>query len=328
MTNTRSASFPALGTTATLVLAGGGEDGFSSEGSWHRALAELRSELHAIDLAASRFRPDSELARLNAADGQPVKVSALMLDAVCAALRAARLTGGLVDPTIGRALRIIGYDRDFCDIETTAAPVRFEARALPGWQAVQVDRDASTLQLPKGVELDLGATAKALCADRSARRVAEVIAAGVLVSLGGDVAVAGTAPQGGWAVRIADDHAARPDADGPVVSMLAGGLATSSTTVRRWERGGQALHHVVDPATGVPASGCWRTVSVAAGTCLDANIASCASILLGAAAQVWLESRRLPARLVAIEGQVTTTCGWPSDPDPLREAAPSLPGRR
>ena len=112
-------------------------------------------------------------------------------------------------------------------------------------------------------------------------------------------------------MRVTDDHAAGPDEPGETVAIDSGGLATSSTTVRRWTRGDRSLHHVVDPATGEPATGCWRTVSVAASTCVDANIATTAAIVRGASAVEWLAARRLPTRLVHADGRVVRVGGWP-----------------
>jgi len=132
--------------------------------------------------------------------------------------------------------------------------------------------------------------------------------------------VAGPAPAGGWQIRVTDDHAAGPEAPGQTVSVSSGGLATSSTTVRSWASDGQRMHHIIDPSTGQPVDSCWRTVSVAAGNCVDANTASTAAIIRGEAALPWLRDAGLPARLVAHDGTVETTAGWPS---------PSLPaGRR
>ncbi len=298
-------SFAALGTTATLVV--------TEPDTQDEALDALRAELDAIDRAASRFRSDSELSRLNGAHGQAFAVSPLFLEALEAALRAAQLTQGRVDPTVGGAMRVIGYDRDFAAIGQGQPTVRIEMRPVPGWQAVRIDRPASLVQLPAGVELDLGATAKALCADRAARAIAAATNAGVLVSLGGDIAVAGSPPEGGWVVRVTHDHAAPPSVDGPTISLRSGGLATSSTSVRRWLHGGRSMHHLVDPATGSPAREYWRTVSVAAGSCLDANTASCAAIILGPEAPDWLAARGLPSRLVNPAGRVTAVGGWPPE---------------
>ena len=167
--------------------------------------------------------------------------------------------------------------------------------------------------MPSGVELDLGATAKALAADDAARSIAESTDTGVLVSLGGDLAVAGAAPRGGWAVLIADDHAAPLDSPGPTVTISAGGLATSGTAVRRWRTDSGEAHHILDPRTGRSALTPWRTVSVAATTCADANIAATTAIILGEAGVDWLAGRNLPARCVRADGSVTTVGGWPSE---------------
>jgi thiamine biosynthesis lipoprotein len=135
----------------------------------------------------------------------------------------------------------------------------------------------------------------------------------VLVSLGGDIAVAGPAPAGGWPVLVTDDHRAPSPADGQVVGIGAGGLATSSTTVRRWRTNEGIAHHLVDPRTGRPAAEVWRTASVGAGSCVDANTASTAAIVLGEDASAWLEGRGLAARLVRPDGRVTLTGGWPAE---------------
>jgi thiamine biosynthesis lipoprotein len=176
---------------------------------------------------------------------------------------------------------------------------------------VRLDRGQRTVRVPARVRLDLGATAKALAADRAAALAAQAAGCGVLVNLGGDIATAGTAPAGGWAVRIADWHAAGPNADSETVRIDDGAIATSSTTVRRWARGGEALHHVVDPATGRPAPVVWRTVTVAAATCVDANIAATAAIDRGGRALAWLHRLGLPARLVRPDGAIVRVAGWP-----------------
>ena len=295
--------FRALGTGCTVLV--------TDPARLDRAVDAVRAELADVDLACSRFRPDSELEKVNANAGTAVDVSPLFVDAVLVALRAAELTEGDVDPTVGEAMRVLGYDRDFGAVPKDGEAVATVVR-VPGWKGIKVDGEANTVRIPKGVRLDLGATAKALAADRAATRAAAVAGCGVLVSLGGDLAVAGPPPSRGWAVRVTDDHAADPDADGQTVLVESGGLATSSTTVRRWARGGEDMHHVLDPRTGRPAPEVWRTVSVAAASCVDANIASTAAIIKGEAAPAWLESIGLPARLVLPEGSVVRVGGWPS----------------
>jgi thiamine biosynthesis lipoprotein len=297
-------SFRALGTTAVIVTADPAREGI--------ACAAVERELDAIDLACSRFRPDSELVRVNNAHGERVAVGPLLLEALRVAVAAARSSGGLVDPTVGRSLRMAGYDATFRIVAARdGSTFRAEFGAVPGWQNIDLDEDAATVRVPAGVELDLGATAKALACDRAVAAAAAV-AGGTLVGLGGDIAVSGESPAGGWAVKIADDHAAPLEAPGPTVALAAGGLATSSTTVRRWYSGETELHHLVDPRTGRPAESRWRTVSVAAASCVDANIASTASFMVDDAPG-WLAERRLPARLVSVEGEATCVAGWPEE---------------
>jgi thiamine biosynthesis lipoprotein len=296
-------AFRALGTTAVLAVT---DPSARADG---RAL--LEDELAAIDHACSRFRDDSELSHVNTEAGRTVAVSPLFLEALNVALRAARLTDGCVDPTIGQALKLVGYDRDFAEVASNGPALRVRARRVPGWQRIEIDEARRTVRVPRGVALDFGATAKALAADRAAARIARVTGCGVLVTLGGDCSVAGPPPDEGWVIRLADRHDAPADSDGPAVALRAGGLATSGTAARRWIRGGVEMHHVIDPATGKPAVEVWRTVSVAAASCVDANIASTASIVLGAGAPDWLRARGLTARLVASNGRVETVGDWP-----------------
>ena len=308
-------SFEVFGTTAVLLV--------TEPTAASRAREIADGVLADVDRAASRFRPDSELATLNAAGGKPVTISPTFAELLAAALRAARLTGGDVDPTCARALTGIGYDRDFADIRT-AGPMgpRLTGPVGPvaGWRSVQLDRAARRVRLGNGAQLDLGATAKAWAADTCARLIGEQLGCGALVSLGGDVAVGGRPPAGGWQIRVTDDHAAPASAPGQTVTITAGGLATSSTTVRSWTVGGRPVHHIIDPATGEPARSCWRTVSVAAGTCTDANTASTAAIIRGPAALDWLHDLGLPARLVRHDGTAETVAGWPEDGTPAGAA--------
>lgn len=296
------ATFPALGTTAVLLV--------TDASALAEAQRLLRTELDAIDLACSRFRADSEVCRLPA--GRPAQVSPLLREALEAALWTAEATGGLVDLTVGDAVARLGYDRDFAALVADGPEVAGVLPA-PGWWRVRLVGDR--VVVPRGVRLDLGASAKAFAADRAADRIATHCGCGVLVNLGGDLAVAGPAPDGGWLVGIGDDHR-RSDPGDPVVAICSGGLATSSVACRTWRRGGRTLHHIVDPRSGDVPERVWRTVSVAAGSCLSANAASTASVVLGRDAPEWLRARRLPARLVGVDGQVSVVAGWP-EPDPV-----------
>jgi thiamine biosynthesis lipoprotein len=297
-------SFAALGTTAVLSV--------TDPPALAAARVEVERELAEIDLACSRFRPDSELVQVNRARGRRVRVGPRLAEAIALALHAAEATDGLVDPTVGGALRSLGYDRTFALVVARDGHA-FTAyrRCAPGWRQVELEPEEHTVRIPVGVELDLGATAKALAADRSARAAAASAGCGVLVGLGGDVAVAGKAPPAGWSIGVGDDHGGAAQT---TVAIRAGGVASSSTTVRRWYAGAAELHHVVDPRTGSPAASSWRTVTVAAASCVDANVASTAAIVAGDSARAWLEQRHLPARLVALDGTTTHVAGWPEDP--------------
>jgi len=303
-------TFGALGTFATLLI--------SDPEALPAARDLLGEELAAIDAACSRFRADSELYRVCAAGGQPVPVSALFTEALSVALAAARLTGGDVDPTCGQALVSLGYDRDFAaarqdngSLASSSARGAFHG----GWRAILLDTERQQVTVPEGVVLDLGATAKALAADRAAARIEAETGCGVLVNLGGDIAVGGPPPGGGWLVGVADDATFDTTTASveqhQVVSVSGGGLATSSVLGRAWRRGAALLHHIIDPRTGMPAESCWRTATVAAASCVDANIASTAAILRGEHAVDWLERLRLPSRLVRHDGGVVTVAGWP-----------------
>jgi thiamine biosynthesis lipoprotein len=309
MTNQEtSVSFGALGSTAVVAVI--------DPAVLQRARERVEEVVDRFDRACSRFRDDSELIALNASAGAPVRVSPLLLEAIEAALRAARVTDGDVDPTVGEALIALGYDRDF-DAIGAGGTATMRIASVPGWQTVSVDRDTETVSTARGVVLDLGATAKALAADHAAVAAGAAVDGGVLVSLGGDLSIAGPASVDGWRVRVTDDHRSDASAPGQWIVLRAGGLATSSTTVRRWETDGGPAHHLLDPATGRPVASPWRTVSVTAASCLDANIASTAAIVKGERAPEWLESQRLPARLVGTDGTVVHLAGWPPEGDDL-----------
>jgi thiamine biosynthesis lipoprotein len=282
------------------------------------ARTAVEHELATIDRTCSRFRADSELSCLNARAGRQTRVSPLLVEALEVALRAAELTDDDVDPTVGLALELAGYDRDWrlldppCAAEPQAAPA-ITLRVRSGWQTIALNRGSCSMLMPAGVKLDLGASAKAWAADRAAAAAHRAGGCGVLVNLGGDIATSGPAPEDGWQIRVTDDHRSDRSAPGQTVSIHSGGLATSSTAVRRWSHAGQTMHHIIDPSTGAPVRDTWRTVSVAAASCTDANIAATAALVRAQAAIVWLARQSLPARLVDPHGTVVTVGDWPRD---------------
>lgn len=281
------------------------------------AADDLIALLDRVDRAVSRFREDSELSIANARAGRPTPVSRLTAALVRASLDAARDTGGAVDPTVGLAVRELGYDSDIAAVPPDG-PAVITHRPAADWTAIRLDRTMGLLVVPAGTALDLGATAKAYTADLAARTLSRRYASAVLVELGGDVAMAG-ARHGGWQLDVAERGGGMHQA----VIVAGGGMCTSTTTLRAWRRGGRQLHHIVDPRTGAPAEGPWRTVTVHAASALAANSASTAAIVLGAGAPAWLIARGLDARLVDRHGAVHTTGGWPvpAQPTPLCEVA-------
>lgn len=280
------------------------------------AAAELHHVLAEVDATCSRFRPDSEISRILARPGRPASLSPLLNDILTRTLATAAATGYLVDPTVAAAVIAAGYDRDIAAVlDRALAGGRSDAGTGPGGPvpgAWRLDHDpvAARLTVPPGVGIDLGATAKSFAADEAATRIARRFGAGVLVGIGGDVAVAGPPPEGGWRIVVADDHRAT-DAGYQTVSIGSGGLATSSTTVRRWPTAAGWRHHIIDPRTGRNPEPRWRTASVAAASCLDANAAATAAIVLGDGAVRWLDRQGLPALLIDVAGAAHPVAGWP-----------------
>jgi FAD:protein FMN transferase len=295
-------SFRALGTTATVVVT----DPSQADGAQHI----LRSEVEAMDRACSRFRPDSELAHLHANAGRTVKISSLLFEALDVAYSVAERTHGAVDPTVGNAMGALGYDRDFEQIETRPIEMA-DLGPIPGFRHLHLDRQGKAARIPKGIRLDLGSSAKALLADRAAARVVDKLGSGALVSIGGDVAVAGEPPPDGWAIGIAVDSSAGADDVDQVVAIHRGGLASSSTVVRTWRMGSEQVHHIVDPATGCSSAPYWRLASAAGASCVDANALSTAAVVWGDQALERLRPFDQAVRLLRHDGEVFTLGGWP-----------------
>lgn len=307
-----AAEWPALGTTAHLVV--------TDAAALDAARIEVERVLADIDYAASRFRDDSELSRLNTAAGQWVAIGRTLAQALRVGIDAAAWTDGLVDPTVGNLLVDYGYDRTFSAVAADGPPVTVNVRRTTDWTSIELDEEALRARVPAGVLVDLGATAKGLAADLAAAAATAATGSGVLVSLGGDISVDGPAPHDGWAVTIADVSDLSLPYDDPAaqtVVITTGGLATSSVNARRWRRGGSEVHHIIDPRSAAPAEGRWRTVSVTAATCALANAASTAAVVLGDAAMSWLVDRGMHARLVGHDGSVTYVGSWPR-PDVAR----------
>lgn len=291
-----------------------------------RACADLRDLMDRVDRAASRFRADSELSRINRNAGTLVPVSPLFARLLDAALVAAEESGGGTDPTVGTAVIAAGYDDDIAIVRSrvavgpqTPSPARpsgpsgRETAALAArtvgaqrWRSVRRMDRFGMVGVPAGTALDLGATAKAWTADRAATTIAGRYGCGTLVEIGGDLRAAGR-PDRPWLIEVAE----RAGDTGVLVTLANGGLTTSTRTVRRWPGPSGEAHHIIDPRTGLPAEGPWRTASVWAPSAVRANTFSTALVATGEAAETRLRLAGHPARLVGRTGAVRELGGWP-----------------
>lgn len=298
-----SPEFKAIGTTVRVIAA--------DDSTLQSATALAEGELAVLDRAASRFRSDSELAAINrsALSGDVVaKVSPTLAWSLSATLDAANWTSGLVDPTVGAALALNGYDADIDEVKARDGHTMLEACSpAPGWRSVRLDRTGRWLQLRRGTQIDLGSIGKAAAADHIAAQLSAALPGGFLIDLGGDIACAGPVPERGWQIGVEAQLGA---ANSDRVSISRGGVATSSTVARSWTAGGEAKHHIIDPRTGEPAAVVFSQVSCIAQSCAQANAASTAAVILGELAPAWLERANVAARLERPDGAVVTTTAW------------------
>lgn len=307
--------WPVWGTSLTL--------GVTNAAHLHPARLLLEEWLGAVDAAANRFDPDSDVSRVNGCAGTWVTVGPVFLAALGVAVDAAARSAGAVDPTVGSALLALGYDRDFDEIAADRWPGEGQAPTGPvaGWERVEIDAGRSRVRIPADAALDLGATAKAWCVDRAVEAVAR-LGVGVLVDIGGDLAVAGPVPDGGWRVAVQESSRVPLESTAPVVAVSEGAVASSGTTVRCWRAAGRRVHHIIDPRTGRPAPTTWQMVTVAAPTCVEANVAATTAIVRGTGAPSALDAEGRPARLVGADGRVVLLGGWPEDESGVDAGAP------
>jgi thiamine biosynthesis lipoprotein len=269
-------------------------------GARPRELAAVQSLFERRDRLFSRFREESELVRVNRAAAELVPVSPEFAELVEVALAAAVATGGTVTPTLGAAVVGSGYDRDFARLRPDTRPPALPERA-PEFRRVRLME--RVLYRPPGVQLDLNGVVKGRTVDDALA----LLSGPGFVSAGGDVGTSGPLEVG------------LPG--GASLSLRGGGLATSSVTRRRWLRAGKEQHHLIDPATGAPSTSPWACVSVAAGSCLAADVAAKAALLKGAEGPEWLDRRGVPGRFVDPGGHVVSNRTWRRAVEPELEAA-------
>lgn len=283
---------------------------------YSEATADLNAAWAIIKLVEqrlSRFRPDSELSRLNASQGKPFHASPLLWAALKKALAEARRTDGIFDPTILDALEAAGYDRSFERLANGDATPAVVPHTVPfgghGWQEVALDDETRSVTLPAGLRIDFGGIAKAWAGEWAAETLAR--SGACLVDAGGDVVAVGAPPgRRGWPVGVADPS--HPDVNVTVLELRDRAVATSGTDYRRWEKGGVPQHHIIDPRTRRPAETDVVSATVVGRELTYAAVAAKVAIVLGSAeGRAYLERQQgAEALLVLGDGATLTTAGF------------------
>jgi FAD:protein FMN transferase len=278
-------AFTAMGTEIELLL----------EAEDSSLLPEVEAEFRRLETVLSRFRPDSELSRLNEAGAGHVCPE--LLEVIELAVEARAASGGRFDPTVHDAVVAAGYDRSF-ELLPGVEPWAAAAPARVGG-AVTIDRTTSHVALEHGYRIDLGGIAKGWAADRALAALAT--AGPALVNAGGDIAAAGRV----WPIAV--------DAGSSKITLGLedGGIATSGRDRRTWARNGEVAHHLIDPATGLPAESDVVTVTVAAGSASEAEVLAKTLFLAGDSQRALDEAElaQIPAVLATSAGEVLLAGG-------------------
>jgi thiamine biosynthesis lipoprotein len=262
-----------MGTDVHLVVVGPG-----AEDALTRAEARVRD----LERRWSRFLPDSEISRLNAAGGKATVVSADTYNVIEQAVQAWHATDGCFDPTVLRALRAQGYDRPFDEVAVSApAPAPAEVD-VPGCAGVELDAGTHLVRLPRDVTIDLGGIGKGAAADLVVTELLATGAEGVCANLGGDVRVEGTPPsRRGWVVGLRCPGASSPSPR--AIALAAGAVCTSTTLRRRWATGAGPRHHLIDPRSGAPVDTGLASVTVIGARAVQAEILTKVAFMAGPA---------------------------------------------
>ncbi|HVB63579.1 MAG TPA: FAD:protein FMN transferase [Nitrolancea sp.] len=293
------ARFAALGTTIEVIT--------TDPARLADVVRHVQGCIADIDRTFSRFRSDSELIRLERSSGRPQRASGLFLELLDLSYRAFESTDGWFDLTIRDALEASGYDRSIEWLEVEGpGPARL-ARPAGQWHLINYDRDRGLIELRDGVRLDFGGIGKGFAVDYALRTLPSG-SSGVLVNAGGDLAVRGPAPEGGWICEVA---ATENSATEETILLREGAIATSGLGRRQWLRDGRPLHHLIDPRTGEPGESPWRIVTVVARSCVAAEVAAKVAWLRGTEGPDWLESLGLSGRFATIDGRVQVAGSWP-----------------
>lgn len=292
----RRLQFRAMGTD---MLACVDADSFAHPG----ILDDVPNWFEVWEQSLSRFRPASELARLNRSDSHPVRVSDVMWQVLQAARNAERFSDGLVTPTVLASVVGAGYDRDFATLPPQQSAPVATLQVVSPFSAIEMDEAAQTVSLPPNMQLDFGGIAKGWAAHQAMLRLSELGPA--LMNCGGDIAISGALRDGRpWEVGVYKPF----DRESGYLEMLyfdrPCGVATSSTDRRRWMQGGQLRHHIIDPRTGEPARSDVVSATVVADTLLEAETAAKSVLIRGSEDGLdWLESHPSLAALLVLENE-------------------------
>jgi thiamine biosynthesis lipoprotein len=246
---------------------------------------------------------------LNARTIRRVSVSSDMLTILGEAARLHRLTGGVFDPAILPDLEASGYDRSF-ELITEATEAPLPALPVRGFGAVELDHEGRAVMLPHGMRLDLGGLGKGWAVDRVAGTL--VPCGDFLVNAGGDLFARGSdGHHGGW--RAAIEHPQNGTTISTVV-LRNQALATSTTSRRNWPCAGERRHHLIDPRTGACSRSGVTSVSVIAGSTVEADVFAKTALILGSTrGRAFLKDVASPGLFVLDDGSVQTTNDWPTE---------------
>ncbi len=296
--------FRAMNTDVSVILAVPHSEAHPAE----QALKDVERRFGAIEDCLSRFRPESELNRLNSAGGRPFAASPTLMAVITAARDAAEETDGMFDPTILGALESAGYDRSFELLDLPARdPDRGDAAATWSWRDINVHQERQEVTLPVGCRIDLGGIGKGWAVDRSAQQLATFDR--FVIDAGGDMLVRGCQADGSaWTVGVQDPTALERDL--MVLTVADRAVATSSTARRRWQRAGRSYHHLIDPRTGQPSDTDVLAATVVADSVARAEVFAKVAVMLSSAEAVEFIERQaaVQAILVLKDGQIRL-CG-------------------
>jgi FAD:protein FMN transferase len=277
------------------------------------ALATARDFAEEWEERFSRFRPQSELSRLNEAAGRSISVSPDFLGVLDAALAACERTGGLFNPSILPSLTALGYDRDFREIHADPQPAR-RVVPQPGLiERIAIDRRAGIVTLPTGCALDFGGIAKGIFVDRLVERFAGW--PGGSINAGGDLRVWGDSADGEyWVVGVEDPvDVSRERCLLSILDPAAGAIATSAMNRHAWQRGTERYHHLIDPATGRPVLGRIISATALAPDLATAEVATKALLVSGGRGQSLDPADATGAIVIDVAGRLLPIPGRVAD---------------